>query len=584
MEIRLNPRKNSHRRRWLVWFFMFIVLALLLSASWVYYQHWLESLPSTKRVELDFDNNPKPIFLEGNQLDTPASGTGEGLMLPLDVVQQFIDPNAYYEEETQSFIITTTDKVIRFKTAQLTAWVNEQTYTLKLPIQKNGEIIYIPIDILQAYYQFELREDVTTGAVFLMQDGDVLQKGIIKVGTKQSELAVHLRTEASIKAPIAADLNEGDSVMILSEQSEWYHIQLDNGWKGYIPVQNLVLSGVEVIRYEPESQTTNIPWRPLGGKINLTWEAVYNQNPDTKSFVNMPGLNVISPTWFAIDDDEGNLSNKANKSFVTWAHGKGYQVWALFSNDFDADRTSKVLANYETRLHIIRQLLSYAELYNLQGINIDFENVYLKDKGKLTQFVRELTPYLHEQNLVVSIDVTIRGGSEMWSLFADREALSETVDYMMVMTYDEHWATSPVAGSVASLPWTETGIDDIMREDKVPANKLILGVPYYTRIWSEEFVGNKKKITSKAVGMEAIDKLLKDKKLTPVFDEAAGQDYVEYTEDGILNRIWIENEKSMRARMDIVKKYNLAGVASWARVFGDAEIWEVIKDALEKKP
>ncbi|MEX2416284.1 MAG: glycosyl hydrolase family 18 protein [Paenibacillaceae bacterium] len=584
MEIRLNPRKNTHRRRGLVWFILIIVLALLLSGSWVYYQHWLESLPSTERVELDFDGNPKPIFLDGNQLDTPASGTGEELMLPLDVVQQYIDSNAYYEEETESFIITTTDKVIRFQTEQLTVWVNEKPFALQLPVQKIGEIIYIPIDILQPYYQFELREDVTTGAVFLLQNGDILQKGIVKVDVDQSELVVHLRTEASIKAPIAADLNEGDSVMILSEQSDWYQIQLENGWKGFIQEQNLVLSGVEVIHYEPESQTTNIPWKPLGGKINLTWEAVYNKNPDTKSFIDMPGLNVISPTWFAIDDDNGNLSNKANKSFVTWAHGKGYQVWALFSNDTDPDRTSKVLANYETRLHIIRQLLSYAALYNLQGINIDFENVYLKDKDKLTQFVRELTPYLHEQNLVVSIDVAIRGGSEMWSLFADREALGQTVDYMMVMTYDEYWASSPVAGSVASLPWTEAGIVDIMREDKVPANKLILGVPYYTRIWSEKFIDNKQKIASKAVSMEVIDKLIKEKKLTPEFDEATGQDYVEYTEDKVLNKIWIENEKSMRARMDIVKKYNLAGVASWARVFGNAEIWEAIKDTLEKKP
>ncbi|MEX1031259.1 MAG: glycosyl hydrolase family 18 protein [Paenibacillaceae bacterium] len=584
MEIRLNPRKKLHQRKWLVGLSLSIVLAILLSGAWIYYQHWLDNLPNTETVELDFDGNPKPIFLEGNQLDTPATGTGEELMLPLDVVQQYMDPKAYYEEGTQSFIITTTDKVIRFQTEQLTAWVNEQSYTLKLPIQKIGEIIYIPIDILQAYYQFEVREDTTTGAVFLLQDGNVIQKGIIKADRDQSERIVHLRTDATIKAPIAADLNEGDTVTILSEQFDWYHIQLENGWKGFIPEQNLELSGVETIHYEPEKQTTNIPWRPLGGKINLTWEAVYNKNPDTQSFGNMNGLNVISPTWFAIDDDEGNLSNKANKPFVTWAHGKGYQVWALFSNDFDPDRTSKVLANYETRLHIIRQLLSYAQLYNLQGINIDFENVYLKDKAKLTQFVRELTPYLHEQNLVVSIDVTIRGGSEMWSLFADREALGQTVDYMMVMTYDEHWASSPVAGSVASLPWTEAGIVDIMREDKVPANKLILGVPYYTRIWSEQFIDNKKKITSKTVSMEAINKVIKEKKLTPKFDEATGQDYVEYTEDNVLNKIWIENEKSMRARIDIVKKYNLAGVGSWARVFGSAEIWEAVKAALEKRP
>ncbi len=551
----------------------------------MYIQQWLENRPSTERVQLNFEGNPKPIFQNGDQLDTPAAGTGNELMLPLDVVQQYIDSTAYYEEETQSFIITTTDKVIRFQTEQLTAWVNEKPYSLKIPVQKIEDIIYIPVDVLQSYYQFEWREDAVTGAVFLLQDGDVLQKAIVKAThADETEITIHLRTEPTIKAPIAAELNVDESVMILSEQSDWYHIQLENGWKGFVAKQNLVLNGTEVIHYEAKNSSVNIPWKPLGGKINLTWEAVYNKKPDFNSFIEMPGLNVISPTWFDIEDDEGNISNKATKPFVTWAHSKGYQVWALFSNDFDPDRTSKVLANYEIRLHMIRQLLSYAELYNLQGINIDFENVYLKDKSKLTQFVRELTPYLHEQNLVVSIDVTIRGGSEMWSLFADREELGKTVDYMMVMTYDEHWAASPVAGSVASLPWTEAGIVDIMREDKVPASKLLLGVPYYTRIWSEQFIDNKKKTTSKAVSMEAVDKIIKEKNLTPVFDEATGQDYVEYTENEVINKIWIENEKSMRARIDIVKKYDLAGVASWARVFGKAETWTAIKEALEKKP
>jgi spore germination protein YaaH len=583
VEIQLELRRSTKRKRRYKWLLLAIVLVLVLSASWVYYQHWLESLPNTDRIELDFGGNPKPIFVAGKQLDTPASGVGEDLKLPLDVVQQYIDPHAYYEIETQSFIITTTNKVIRFKTDQLTAWVNEQPFSLKLSVHQMDETVYVPIHVLLPYYQIELREDAETGAVFLLKNGDVIQWALIKADLEEPKFPIHLRTKASFKAPIAADLYAGDHVMILSEHSNWYHIQLKNGWKGFIPKNNAVLDKVEVIHYESEAKTF-VPWSPLGGKINLTWEAVYKKNPDPAAFTDMPGLNVISPTWFAISDDEGNLSNKAHKPFVTWAHKRGYQVWALFSNDFDPDRTSKVLANYETRLHMIRQLLSYAELYNLQGINIDFENVHLKDKEKLTQFVRELTPYLHEQGLVVSIDVTVRGGSAMWSLFADREALGQTVDYMMVMTYDEHWASSPVSGSVASLPWTEAGIVDIMREDNVPASKLILGVPYYTRIWSEQSKDGKIAVTSKAVGMEAIDKLIRDKNLIPIYDAATGQDYVEYTEGQVTNRIWLENEKSMRARMEIVKKYDLAGVASWARVFGNADVWHTIKDALEKKP
>ena len=325
-----------------------------------------------------------------------------------------------------------------------------------------------------------------------------------------------------------------------------------------------------------------VPWKPTGEKINLTWEHVLKPsgNPDLSQIGKMPGLNVISPTWFHLENGNGDIKNYASSAYAEWAHERGYQVWALFSNSFDPEITSQALASYDTRIHMIKQLLGFAEMYELDGINIDFENVYLEDKDRLTQFVRELTPFMHEQGLVVSIDVTIRGGSPMWSLFYDRKELGKIVDYMIVMTYDEHWASSPKAGSVASLPWTEKGIVDIMEEDHVPASKLLLGVPYYTRIWTEEYVDGKKKVTSEARGMEYIQNLITEKNLIPVFLEDVGQHYVEYKEDGKTKKIWIEDSVSMRSRIELVKKYDLAGVASWRRGFESPDIWETIQETL----
>jgi len=208
----------------------------------------------------------------------------------------------------------------------------------------------------------------------------------------------------------------------------------------------------------------------------------------------------------------------------------------------------------------------------------------LKDKELLTQFVRELTPYLHEQDAVVSIDVTIRGGSEMWSLFYDRRALGQVVDYMMVMTYDEHWAASPVAGSVASLPWVEKGIRDIIREDLVQSSKIVLGIPYYTRVWSEEIIDGQTKVSSQAVFMSRVQNIIEEKGLTPVFLPDIGQHYVEYREDGVLNKIWIEDEVSIKSRIELVKKLDLAGVASWRRGYETPQIWDVVKETLEQMP
>jgi spore germination protein YaaH len=340
---------------------------------------------------------------------------------------------------------------------------------------------------------------------------------------------------------------------------------------------------VEVVKVNHDAQP-HIAWSPVGGKINLTWEQVVTKNPDTAKIGAMPGLNVISPTWFSLQDGDGNIKNLASADYAKWAHDRGYQLWALFSNGFEPNQTTKALASYDTRMKMIKQLLGFAELYHLQGINIDFENVYTKDKANLTQFVREMTPLLHEQGLVVSIDVTPKSNSEMWSLFYDRKALAESVDYMMVMAYDEHAAASQVAGSVSSLSWAEQSVARILKEDQVPAQKLVLAVPFYTRIWTEQPQDGKPKVSSQAVIMSAVNNIIKEQKLTPTFKQETGQNYVEYKSGGNSLRIWIEDEVSIQARMELVRKYGLAGVASWRRGYETPEIWNVISDALSKLP
>nr|WP_238590906.1 glycosyl hydrolase family 18 protein [Paenibacillus beijingensis] len=327
-----------------------------------------------------------------------------------------------------------------------------------------------------------------------------------------------------------------------------------------------------------------IAWKTIGSKINLTWEAVYKKDPDPSGFSELTGVNVISPTWFELLDGSGQIRSKADSHYVNWARNRGIQLWAVFSNGFEPKRTTQALSTVETRFYMIQQLLAYAKMYRLQGINIDFENVRTADKANLVQFVRELTPMLHEQNLVVSIDVTPKSNSELWSLFLDRPALIQSVDYMMLMAYDEHWASSPNSGSVASMPWVKRAVDRLVEEDGIPPAKLILGMPLYTRIWTETIGQNgKRKVSSKAVGMDRVREIIAAKKLAPVYDAATGQNYVEYSENGALNRIWIEDALSIKARVDLANRYGLAGVATWNRSFQSDDIWSVIEGALNKR-
>ncbi|MGO4500921.1 glycosyl hydrolase family 18 protein [Paenibacillus sp. 2RAB27] len=531
--------------------------------------------PNRTHVEPDFHELTKPIFYEGNYYKSSAIGEKEGLKLPLDFVQKWIDPTIIYEKSSDSVIITTKDKVMRMKTTELSALMNEKPISLSFPVEKKEDTIYLPVEPLKQLYAFEIRESAKSGAILLFKQGDVIKWGKY-TGKKETQL----RTEATIKAPIIATITVNEQVMIIGIEEDWYKVQLESGPIGFVRKSEIMEDHEETIPLQVQSVSTYVPWKPITGKLNMTWEHVISKNPDTSKIGEMPGLQVISPTWFSVADSEGRISNLADASYVKWAQDRNYQVWALFSNGFDADRTNKVLASYDLRMKMIKQLLGFAQTYKLQGINIDFENVYLKDKENLVQFVREMTPFMHEQGLAVSIDVTPKSTNEMWSMFYDRPALAEVVDYMMLMAYDEYWATSPKSGSVSSLPWVERSVTALLTTDKIPPSKLVLGVPFYTRQWTEETKNGKLTTTSKTLTMEAAQTIIKDKKLTPTFLADTGQNYVEYKDGSKLIRIWLEDEVSIKARLALVDKYNLAGVATWRRGFEKSAIWDVMKDNL----
>jgi spore germination protein YaaH len=563
------------------WWPLFSLAAVVLAAGIMLY--WYQYIPTSKHETPDFKGNGKPVFYQGAMLEQPAAGKEESIKLPFTTVKELLDPTMIYEEASESTIITTQDKVIRLRTSQLTGMLNEKPFTLKFPLEKLNGLLYMPMEPLKQLYRFELRESAETGAVILVKEGDKIEWGKTVTFQDKPTKTIPMRNGPTIKSPILADIKQQEAVMIWSEETEWYKVQLTNGYMGYIHKDHLLKDRTETIPKQ-ELPPAFVPVKPINGKINLTWEQVFTKNPDTTKFTPMPGLNIVSPTWFHLEDGQGNLKNLADPAYVKWAHSQNIQVWGLFSNGFEPKRTTESLATYDKRMKMIKQLLSFAQLYSLQGINIDFENVNVKDKEALVQFVREMVPLMHEQGLVVSIDVTPKSTNENWSLFYDRKSLIESVDYMMLMAYDEYWASSPTAGSVSSLPWVEKSLTRMMKEDNIPASKLILSVPFYTRIWTEEQVDGKTKVTSRAVFMDNPQKVIKDKNLTPVFLPEAGQNYVEYKDGDKLIKIWLEDDVSMKARLDLVNQYQLAGVASWRRGYENPQMWSLIQTALSPKP
>ncbi len=497
------------------------------------------------------------------------------IYISLDILSEKLNTKAYFDPEDKIAIITTLDEVIRFygKTSKVKVNSNEVDYIKPMIINEGKPLI--PITQIKDYLNIEIvaLEENDRIIIRSLYDSEIVGDAVYS--------KVVLKKDKSMWSEVVGVLDRGDNIKVVGEDNGWVRVFTNYGSEAFIKksrVKNFkVVEGIE-------KEISSSIWEPEKEKILLTWEAVYSRNPDTKKIKEMDGLNVISPTWIELSSPSGNIRSNVSKSYINWAKERGYKVWALFTNSFDPKLTDKFLNNSVAREKTINDLLRLIKENNMDGINIDFENVYLKNKELLVLFVRELAPIFHENGLVVSIDVTVIGGSDNWSKFLDRKALGEVVDYMAVMTYDEHWASSPKSGSVASIGWVERGIERILEE--VPAEKLLLGVPFYTRIWTEtpsKTDPDKVTVKSKAISMRTAEKILQRDDITKVWDEKAGQYYISYVENNKVKKIWYEDAKSIKLKTDLVKKFNLAGVAAWRRGFETEEIWNTINNSINEK-
>ncbi|WP_078553482.1 glycosyl hydrolase family 18 protein [Bacillus alkalicellulosilyticus] len=574
----MNTRKEKHKSSSnkatkIVGFLM--TLAIILGGA----VFFLYPFPSTEQVSGYIVQDP--LIYNQQLYENSIFVKDETLYISHEFLRNEIDSSLRFDEKSKSIIITTKDKVIQIPEEELQLFVNEEPFVFEVPTVVNeNDHHFIHLSSLSTVYPLTV-EVGEAGAVFLYENGDVIREAQVA-----NHLTIHesrLRTGPSRTTPYTGEVNFQDIVLIEREEEDYYYVRKKNGIAGYLHKDFLEPTFTERT-IEIDIDDSKMPELTLFNEpINLTWEAVYTKTPDPASLPELPGVNVVSPTWFKLKNEKGDISNLGSTEYVQWAHGKEIQVWALFSNNFDPDLTHEALRDFETRQSMIRQLVNYAHMYNLDGINVDFENVYLEDGELVTQFMREATPYFHRAGLIVSMDVTFLSTSEMWSLFYDRVALSDIVDYMIVMAYDEHWATSPFAGSVASLPWVERNL--VLLLDEIPHEKLILGIPLYTRIWTEaETKGGNIEVSSKALSMNQVIEWQDEFEVDQEYDEESGQHYLEYhnKEDKETYKIWIEDLHSLEQRVDIMKTYELAGIASWARNFGNDESWEYLAEILKK--
>jgi len=561
-----GQKLRKRTRKFPVFYIFIILLAITLSS--VYYFFYK---PNNNVVPAFSEAGPH-LVVEGELV---ASGdkvriVEDDILLAFETIKEHIDPYIHWDEKLGKVTVTTKDRVIRMKTESLDAVVNNEPMTLDIPVEEDNGTVYVPIEFLSDFYNIEIQRHDNNNVIIIDFKNSVKQ-----LAEPIDENAV-VRNGRSVRHPIIKkiDINseEDNTMRVFEEYEKWYKVRLSDGVIGYIEKKFVVVKQMTVGQL-PEKDSDSPTWTPIKGKINLVWDQIWSKTDMSKVEV-IDGLDVISPTWFQLSNKDGELINRADIRYVEWAHNNNYKVWALLSNSFnDADVTREFLNNTDSRDNLIRKILAYSALYKLDGINIDFENLTAEDKDALTQFVREITPLLREQGLTVSIDINT-------AACYDREALAQVVDYIIVMTYDQHWKGSPEAGSVAQVTWVEKMVQKYL--ETIPREKLVLGMPLYTRLWKEE-TGEDGGISlsSEALSMEQAREFIKKNAADVQWDEESGQFYVEARDKNIVYKMWLEDKNSINLRLGLVHKYKLAGAASWSKNFGIQEVWEVINTNLK---
>ena len=305
-----------------------------------------------------------------------------------------------------------------------------------------------------------------------------------------------------------------------------------------------------------------------------------NEEPyDLSNLPTVPGVNVVSPCWYDIASQYGQVNNKSVEGYTNKAHAKGYKVWALITSSFDHTLFHNVLSDYHARRFVIEQMVEEADKHKLDGFNLDFENIRDEDKNNLTVFVKEITTALKKKNLTVSMDITVPSGEPFWSNCYDRKALGETLDYVMLMAYDEYTPAMGTPGPTAGLNWVENKLKDTLVN--IPREKLVLGMPLYMRIWDKDLSTGRTK--GKTLSMLEAQKIIAEKGILPTWKTAPllseGLLRCSYEEDNHQYTFWLEDSTSIKLKVNLINKYNLAGAASWRKGFETEDVWPVIYEA-----
>ena len=480
----------------------------------------------------------------------------------------FFDKYIYEDKENDNIVTTYNNKIATISLEENQMNINGSNKNTYAHAENRDGTIYIPITELEDVYGIEIKYIENSKVLTIDSTSKEQKKAII---TKE----VAVKSSTKFIAKTVDRVKKGSYVIVVSEDKGYAKIRTENGKVGF--VKSNKIANTVVVREEMQES------KQIDGKVNLVWD-YYSEvatAPD-RTGVTMDGVNVVSPAFFHLNS-KGELTENVGQSgqeYIEWAHSNGYKVWPMVQNAGNGmiNVTSDIMNDYNKRQELINEIVVACVRYKLDGINIDFENMKQEDKEMYSRFIIELTPRLKDMGLVVSVDVTAPDGSETWSMCFDRNVIGDVADYIIFMAYDQYGTSSNKSGTTAGYDWVNVSLNKFLKTEEIKSDKIILAIPLYTRLWTEDSSGKVVKQTT--VSLKNMYNVIPDG-VEKQWDDNLKQYYVEYQDGQYTKKIWIEDEKSLKEKISLIKNNNLAGVASWEKGMETDNFWTFLKESLD---
>ena len=557
---RMTKEQTEKKKKNIIRTFI-VIISLIVIAIIGYIANEFIILDNNKTINLIINNKN----VTGN-LKKDVLVQDDDIYLSMQDLQNFFDKYIYEDTENNQIITTYEDKIAVIGFEENKMIVNGSEKSTFAHALKQDDTIYLPITEMKDVYGIDIEYIEKTKVVLVDSIAREQKKAIV---SKNSSV----KSSTNFIAKTVDRVDKGSSCVVISEEGKYTKIRTENGKIGY--VKSKIIANTIVTRQTIEKQ------KQIEGKVNLVWD-YYSQvaSAPNREGTTIDGINVVSPAFFHLNSKgelEENIGN-SGEEYIKWAHNNGYKVWPMVQNAGTGmmDVTSSIMRSFEKRQELIESIITYCVEYDLDGINIDFENMKKEDVDLFSRFIIELEPRLKEIGQVLSVDVTAPDGADTWSLCFDRLVLGDVADYLIFMAYDQYGGTSNVAGTTAGYNWVELNLKKFLETYEVESDKLILAVPLYARLWKEESDGG---VTGEAIPMNQIDEEIPED-VTKTWDDELKQYYVEYEQNGVKYKIWIEDIESLKAKISLINEYNLGGIASWEKGMELDEVWQVIKENL----